>query len=577
MSARRGVLAFVLVGVVLGLAVLLAALNLRAPAAGRSSRPVVLVFDVPEVLEEGAPPRGPLLWQLPRRHRLTTYDVLRALRAAAEDDRVAALVLHVGFLDWGWAKLGEVRDAVARVRRAGKPVYASLTGGGDGEYLLASAAGTVAMPPTENLWVDGLVATATFYRGAFDKFGVSPNFRSVGQYKSGIEPYTRTGMSPAMRTAIEAVLDDRYEALLDGLSQARGLSPDSVARLLDQGPYTAQEARRHGLLDTLLYDAEVDSLAARTEDRPRGTVSFRRYLSRLREPSRGPRVALVAAVGEIVGGSSRQRPGREADLGSETLVEALRHARTRRSIQAIVLRIDSPGGLAQASDDIWREVERCQAVKPVIVSMSDLAASGGYYFAVAADSIVASPGTLTGSIGIYGGKFNIIGLYHKLGLSVETVTRGRHAGMLSPFRDFTPEEGRRFEEGLESFYRGFVERVARARGMTEAAVDSVGEGRVWTGNAALELGLVDRLGGLETAFEMARAAAGIPEEAELVVERLPRVRRSFFERMLEGLLAEEDRAEHLVSLPPLLRAWAEVERFPAGTPLALMPYHLDVR
>jgi len=577
MSTRRGVLAFVLAGVLLGFVVLVVALNLRCPAAARLSAPAVLVFDVPETLSEGPPPARSVFLGPRRRPRTTTYDVLRALRHAADDDQVSALVLHVGSLDWGWAKIGEVRDAVARFRQAGKPVYASITGGGDREYLLASVAGTVAMPPTAVLQLDGLVATATYFRGAFDKFGVSPNFAHVGRFKSGVEPYMRTGMSPEARADLGALLDGLYRALLDSLGSARRLPRASVARLVDEGPFTAVEARQRGLLDTLLYDTEVDSLAMLRGGRRLPRVTLTRYLAGLPAPSRGSRVALVVAEGAIVGGRSRQLPGQDADLGSETVIEALRQARTRKVIKAIVLRIDSPGGMTGPADDIWREVQRCRVVKPVIVSMSDVAASGGYYFAVAADSIVASPATLTGSIGLYGGKFNILGLYHKLGLNVETVSRGRHAEMLSPYRDFTPEEASRFEHSLESFYRGFVARVARGRRLREAAVDSVAEGRVWSGDAARTRGLVDRLGGLETAFAMARARARIPQSEALVVELYPRVRRSFLERVVEGLAAGDDETDAALSLPPMLRAWAMVERFPTGEPLAIMPYRLEVR
>jgi protease-4 len=270
-------------------------------------------------------------------------------------------------------------------------------------------------------------------------------------------------------------------------------------------------------------------------------------------------------------------PGQEQELGAETLIEALRTARRRSAIKAIVLRVDSPGGSAQASDDIWREVERCRAVKPVIVSMADAAASGGYYVAVAADSIVAMPGTLTGSIGIYGGKFNILGTFEKLGLSVETVSRGAHAEMFSPYRDFTPEEAARFQQNLEEFYRGFVARVARGRRLPEAEVDSLGAGRVWTGVAARRLGLVDRLGGIATALEMARAAAGLPADEELAVERFPRVRRTLLERWVEEFVLRDEDAEAWMALPPMLRAWATVASLPAGEPLAIMPFQVDVR
>ncbi len=577
MSTRRGVIAFVLAGALLGFVVLLVALNLRHSAASRLSAPAVLVFDVPATLSEGPPPARSLFLGPRRRARYTTYDVLRALRHAADDDQVSGLVLHIGSLDWGWAKIGEVRDAVTRFRQTGKPVYASITGGGDREYLLATAAGKVAMAPTAELQFDGLVATATYFRGAFDKFGVSPNFVHVGRFKSGTEPYMRTGMSPEARADLDALLDGLFGALLDSVGSARHLARASVARLIDEGPFSAVEARRRGLLDTLLYDTEVDTLALRRGGRRLPAVTFARYLAGLPEPSRGSRVALVVAEGAIVDGHSRQLPGQDADLGSETVVEALRQARTRKAIRAIVLRIDSPGGMTGPSDDIWREVQRCRVVKPVIVSMSDVAASGGYYFAVAADSILASPATVTGSIGIYGGKFNILGLYRKLGLNVEMVSRGRHAAMLSPYRDFTPEEAALFERNLESFYRGFVARVALGRRLPEAAVDSVAQGRVWTGQAALARGLVDRLGGLEAALEAARARAGIPQGEELVVDLYPRVRRSFLERVVDGLASGDAEADAALTLPPMLRAWATVERFPAGEPLAILPYRLEVR
>jgi protease-4 len=576
MPARRGVLVFVLSVVALGLAVLF--VSLRSMRSGDlSARPGVLVFDVPATLAEGDRPAGSLFFTPRRRARLTTYEVVHALHQAAGDDDVTGLVLHVESLDWGWARVDEVREAVAAFRDAGKPVYASLTGGGEREYLLCSAADVVAMPPTAVLQLDGLAATATFFRGAFDKIGVRPNFVQVGRFKSAAETYTRTGMSPESREALGAVLDDLYALLLDRLAEGRGLEPDTIAALLERGPFTAAEARGLGLLDTLLYDAEVDSLALAGHGVRRRAVPFARYLAARGGPRIGPRVALVAAEGAIVPGRSRALPGQEPELGAETLIEALRAARTRPGVKAIVLRIDSPGGSAQASDDIWREVERCRAVKPVIVSMADAAASGGYYVAVAADSIVALPGTLTGSIGIYGGKFNVRGTFEKLGLGVETVSRGAHAEMFSPYSDFSPEEAARFQQGLEEFYRGFVARVARGRRLSEAGVDSLGGGRVWTGAAASRLGLVDRLGGLTTALAMARAAAKLPAGEELVVERFPRVKRPLLERWLEDYVLRDEEAEAWLALPPMLRAWSTVARLPVGEPLAIMPFQVDVR
>src|SRR5262249_15679753 len=240
------------------------------------------------------------------------------------------------------------------------------------------------------------------------------------------------------------------------------------------------------------------------------TITLETYLSHLRDLPTAPRIALVAASGTIVAGRSRGGGDFfETLLGSETLKDALREARERSSVNAIVLRVDSPGGDAFASDDIWREVERCRRAKPVVVSMGDLAASGGYYISMGADAILAQPGTLTGSIGVFGGKFNQLGLYHKLGLNVDGVSRGRHAEMFSPYSDFTPEEQKAFESQMEDFYGQFVAKAAAGRHMRESAVDSAGAGRVWSGLAARKLGLVDQLGGLTAAIRVAPKKAHI--------------------------------------------------------------------
>jgi protease IV len=576
MATRRGVLLFVLLAVVLGGIVLVGALRLRREPAVEGSS--VLVFDVPVALDETAPPPRPFPFGASRRERNTLYDLVDGLDRAADDDHVEALVLHVDNLDWGWAKVSEVRDAILRFRASGKPVYASLAGGGEREYLLASAASRLSMPPTATLQLDGLSATATFYRGTFDKLGVVPNFAHVGRYKSAVEPYTRNGMSEDARAALGTVLDHLYGLLADSVASGRGMTPDSVRRLVDDGPYAADAAVRVGLLDTLLYDLDVDSLAVRRHGRRVPAMTLTRYIARLAPNRVGTHVALVTAAGAIVSGKSRDLPGQGIVLGSETIVEALREARTRRSIRAVVLRIDSPGGVAQASDDIWHEVERCRAVKPVIVSMSDYAASGGYYFAVAADSIVAQPATLTGSIGIFGGKLNVLGLYHKLGLNVETVSRGRHAEMLSPYRDFDADEANRFQASLEHFYRGFVARVAQGRRLDPAAVDSLGQGRVWSGIGAREHGLVDRLGGLDVAIAMARSRLKLAPGEALVVDRLPRVQYTFLERMVQQLFSDDDEdAMAALELPPAVRTWIAISRFPTGTALAMMSYGIEIR
>ncbi|MBI1799444.1 MAG: signal peptide peptidase SppA [Candidatus Eisenbacteria bacterium] len=576
MSARRRFAVALIVLAALASALVMlpyACLRSRTPA----QVPVVLRFDVPSEIEECESPARPFSLAALRPGRPTLYDIERAIRHAALDDHVRALVLHIDSIDWGWARIAEVRDAVRAFRHTGKPVYVALAGGGEREYLLASAANRICAPPTAMIALDGLAASALFFHGSLEKLGVSPNFAHAGAYKSASETYTRDDLSPPAREALDAVLEDDWTLLVDSLASSRHLSADSVRRLIDNGPFDAADARAAGLVDTLMYEAEVDSMARRRGTHRLGSISLPRYLDGLDDGGLGARIALVVASGSIAEGRSRESGMDGRVIGSETLIEALRDARTRRSVRAIVLRIDSPGGSGQASDDIWREVQRCRREKPLIVSMGDYAASGGYYIAMGAGDILAEPATLTGSIGVFGGKFNLLGLLHKLGIGVDTVTRGRHALMLSPFSDFSDEEAKRFQRHLESFYGLFLQRVATGRHMTIAGVDSVAQGRVWTGRAAVGRGLVDQFGGLEEAILLARRRAHIAVSENVVVELSPRARRDFLSRMLSGLWNDDHDSDALALLPSAARAWIASARFPAGTVLALIPFQIDVR
>jgi protease IV len=576
MSATRRVV--ITLVVIAGLSAVVIALPIACMhQGGPTPLPVVLRFDVPSEIVEAEAPSRSFPFGVFRPDRLTLFDVERAIRHAAEDDNVRAIVLHIDSIDWGWARIAEVRQALRVFRHTGKPVYAALTGGGEREYLLASAANRICSPPTSMLALDGLSATAMFFHGTFDKLGVSPNFSHVGTYKSAIESYTRADLSPPAREALDALLDDDWNLLVDTLAVARRMSPDSLRKLVDSGPFDAPDARLAGLVDSLMYEADVDSMARRRGGRRLGSVSMSRYIDNLDEGGFGPRIALITAAGTIAEGRSRESGSDGQVTGSETLIDALRDARTRKSIKAIVFRIDSPGGSGQASDDIWREVQRCRRVKPVIVSMGDYAASGGYFIAMGATDILAEPATLTGSIGVFAGKFNIVGLLHKLGITVDTVSRGRHAQMLSPFTDFSEEESAVFQRHLQNFYNVFLERVAKGRKMTPTAVDSVGQGRVWTGRAALSRGLIDGYGGLEDAISLARRRAHIAADEDVTVEVLPHPRHDFWSRALAGMWNDDQNSDVLSLLPPATRAWIASSRFPAGTILALMPFQIDVR
>lgn len=576
MPSRLRVLSLVIVLVALGATVLAVVTRTRRPLHVVPSR-YALVWDVPADLDETPPTNSTFSLATFQRDRPSLWEVSRAIRDAATDDDVRALVLHVGDVAWGWGRVAEMREAIAAFRASGKPVYASVHGGDDQSYLLVSRADRIAMPPTETLYLDGLSATAMFLKGTYDKLGVSPNFAHVGQYKSAVEQYTRADLSPPARLALESLLDDQYGVLVDTLAVSRGLAPEAMRTVVDEGPFTAREALSAGLVDTLLDESELDSLALRSGVGALGTRSMARYLDGRGDEGSGDQIALIPAVGTIVPGRSRDAGWNGQDVGSETLVNALRDACERRSVQAIVLRIDSPGGSGEASDDVWREVQRVRHVKPVVVSMSNLAASGGYYIACGADAIVAEPGTITGSIGVFGGKLNYLGLAHKLGITVESISRGRHAEMMSPFRDFTPEESARFQAQLEAFYREFIGRVAQGRRMEPAVVDSLGQGRVWSGVAAKRFGLVDSLGGLDVALALARERAHVDPDRELPVVLYPHVHRMAFRRFLGGLVDEDEDDANVVMLRPVLAAWLTASRFPAGSVLAMLPYSIEIR
>jgi protease-4 len=503
--------------------------------------------------------------------KLTVQDVLVGLRRAGDDERIKGLVVRVGPAAVGWGKAEEVRRAVDRFAQGGKPVVAFMEVVTDREYYVACAAPTVCALPSGLLLVDGLAAQALFMRGTLDKLGIEPELVQVGRYKGAGETFSRKTMSEPLRESLEAILDDRYEDLIDAVSESRSLTAADTRDLLDEGPYTARAAVEAGLVDTLMYYEEIeDFLAQRSGVDDLEELSLRDYLkaSSSHVPSGAPRIGLVYAVGQIASGKSQSSPFGGTTLGSETLVKALRDARENERVKAIVLRIDSPGGSGLASDAIWREIRRCAKEKPVVASMSDVAASGGYFIACAANKIVAESGTITGSIGVIGGKFNMSGFYEKLGLHKDELARGKRALMFSENRGFSPDERQKFQSMMDDFYyEEFVPKVSEGRGMTVAEVDTVGQGRIWTGRQALGLGLVDELGGLREAVELAKKEAGVPAEQEVRLVRYPHEKK-----LLEALLEKLDVASVLPVVADFHHQWP----WQSGEPLSLMPYEIEV-
>jgi protease-4 len=442
---------------------------------------------------------------------------------------------------------------------------------GNKEYYLATACSEISALPTALVDVSGLSAEVTFFRRTLDTLGVKAQFEGIGKYKNAPNQYTESGFTEPHREQMEALLDSLFEQYVEAIAQGRKKTPEEVRALVDAGPYDASEALKAGLVDKLAYE---DELEAKLRHSSRTTPS--RYLKSARGSwfDSRPRLALVYAVGEIVPGESQS--GAFGELaGSATVAAALREARSDDGIKAVVLRVDSPGGFGPAADAIWREVAVTRKAKPVVVSMGDYAASGGYYIAMGSDAIVAQPATITGSIGVFGGKLSLRGLYDKLGLTKEILTRGRHADIYSSYRPWSDEERVKLRAQMQAFYRDFVSRAAAGRKRSYQEIDDVAQGRVWTGREALARGLVDRLGGLDTAVGIAKEKAGIARDQEVSLVTLPE-RKGLFESLLERQEEAVDSSQ--LSLPGELRGMLRlVGLLGGGGLMARVPFDLRVR
>jgi protease IV len=457
------------------------------------------------------------------RGRRLLRPTLRALHDAAEDRHVVGLIAKVGGT-WPWAAMQELRLGVEAFVASGKPALAWTESFAEGSrsmaaYVLATAFGEIWLQPGGEIGLLGVGIETTFLRGALDRLGIEPQFEQRYEYKNAADVLLRTEFSEAHREAMERLAESVYEDAVTTIASARRMPDDRVRELIDTGPRTAAEAQAAGLIDRLGYrDQAYNAMRARTGDKPELLFADRWRPRRKLAPPRHRRghVALVDVRGGIAAGRSRRGPfGRQA--GSDTVSAQLRAAHDNDRAKAVVLRIDSPGGSAVASDVIWREVSRMrESGKPVVVSMGDVAASGGYYIACPAEVIVALPSTLTGSIGVLGGKLVTDTLLDRLGLTTGTVQQGSRALMYSSRRGFSEEERARFAAIIDAIYIDFVSKVADGRQRPVAEIDAVARGRVWTGRDAAEAGLVDELGGLRDAVRIARERASLPKDAPVL-------------------------------------------------------------
>ncbi len=507
---------------------------------------------------------------------LTIANVWMTLRKAAADSHIKAVVLEPEGLVAGWAKLEEMRSDVERFRQSGKPVYAYLRAPGTRDYYVASAAGRIYLGPEDPLMLKGLRAELMYFRKTLDKLGVSVEVEHAGKYKDFGDMFTRSGMSPETREVMTGIVDDLYGNLVAKIAAARKKSPQEVQAIIDQGPFTATQALKAGLVDELRFEDQVwGELKDALHSGEPIKVAAEKYM-KVPPDSVGlkgkSRVALVIGQGDIVRGGPGDNGADESALTSSGFDKLLNQVARDTTIKAVVVRIDSPGGEVTASDDIWRQMNLLSKKKPTVISMSDAAASGGYYMALTGDTLVAYPGTLTGSIGVVFGKPNLRGLYDKLGITKDAIQRGKHAGIDSDYTGLTPEEREKLRQGIDESYQDFVTKVANARRRSFDDIEPLAQGRVWLGSQAKANGLVDELGGLDTAIDLVKKKANIPAGEQVTLVVYP-PRRSIIDVIMKRPQEEDPLESKLSKLLGRLpfRAWMK------GGFLRIMPFQVDVR
>lgn len=574
--------------VIVGVAMIIAALRGSEPEVKDNS---VLALRIGGSLPDYVPEQDPVRRLLGGSDNSLT-DLLTQLKKAKVDKRIGAVLLEIHPSDAGWAKADEIRDAIADYRTSGKPIYAYMEYGLNKEYYIATACERIYMAPPGDLFINGLAAEVMFFRGSLDKLGIYPDVYQIGKYKNAPDMFTRKEMSDGHREVINALLDDVTGRLVNAIATTRRKTPDEVRALVDQAPFSPAKAQANGLIDGANYREEVENelkkrLGYKDSDKLRIVLGseYRDVSPESLGLNKGERIAIIYASGSIDLGKSDNSPRGSQSVGSDTVVKALNDARDDQKIRAIVIRVDSPGGSSYASDLIWRAVENAKQKKPVVVSMGDAAASGGYYISCNASKIVAEPSTLTGSIGIFAGKPVLKGFYDWLGISTEYVMRGKTAGMFRETEPFTTDERARFEEIIKStYYDEFVPKVARGRNRNPEYIDSIAQGRVWTGEQAKANGLVDEFGGLDRAVEIAKQLAGIPADKGIQRVVLP-YPRNFFEDMFKGddevsVRAEQQRAI-IETLPAdvqrTLRYAQMLDRMQRGETMAMMPFDIRIK
>ncbi|MDP9054494.1 MAG: signal peptide peptidase SppA [Acidobacteriota bacterium] len=538
-------------------------------------------------LEGDAPEKPPLDVSIPFLHQstaVTVENIWSMLRHAAADPRIKAVVFEPAGSSVGWAKLQEIRGDLEQFRKSGKPLIAYLKAPNSRDYYMASACSKIYMSPVDVLDLKGIAFETMYFKNTLDKLGVHVDVEHAGKYKDYGDMFTKTSMSPETNEVMSSLADDIYGDLVNTIAKGRKQTPDAVRTLIDNGPFLAKQAKANGLVDELRYEDEAfgELKTALHQDQFR-KVSEHEYASvpDSAVPGTGgsDRIAFVVAEGTITRGDPEGSGSGSTGLESEAFDKMLTGVANDKNVKGVIVRINSPGGEVTASDDMWRAMTELHRKKPVVISMSDDAASGGYYMAMTGDTLLAYPGTITGSIGVVFGKPNLHGLYDKVGVTKDYVSRGRFALIESDYQALTEAERQKLREGVDADYDVFLGRVAAARKKPVSAIEPLAQGRVWLGDQAKANGLVDELGGLDRAVELIQAKAGIPAGNKVSLVVYP-AKRSLLSLMLQsGSDNGADAILSAVGLGAVRTAWrdASLRVWMRGGRLRMMPFSIQIK
>ncbi len=543
--------------------------NKQPTIAGNS----VLVLDLQGEVPEAAPVEIP--FPIGRAQSPPTVrDLWTSLREAAKDQRVKAIVLQPRGVGAGWAKLQEIRHEIGEFKKSGKPVYAYLQSPGSREYYLASAADKIYLSPDDMVDVKGFLLEEMYFKNTLDKLGVQIEVDHIGKYKDAGDLFTKTNMSPETREVLNQVLDQIYNDFCASVGTSRHMTADQVKTLIDSGPFEGSQAKASGLIDELAYEDQVyTDLKKRTGEKDLNKLGIRSYFRAT--PGKGDRIAVLVGEGDIVRGDPQDAFGETNNISSGGFAKVIRQVRNDSSIKGVIVRVDSPGGDSVASDEILHELKLLSAAKPLAISMSDYAASGGYFISMTGDPIVSYPDTLTGSIGVLYIRPNLHGLFDKLGIQEDQISRGKLANLDDTTQPLSDAGRQKLHESILATYKSFVGKVAAARKKNFDQIDALAQGHVWMGEQAKQNGLVDQLGGFDEAITIVRKKAGLSAAGDTNLVLYP-PRKSLLE-MLSNTTPEamEDAAmeRKIRAVVPGLPSQMLLK----GGLLQILPYRLSVR